>query len=70
MTMKKLYRSNANRVLAGVCGGVGEYFGIDPLLLRLGFAALFVLGGSGLLAYILAAVIIPKEGDAVHESVG
>ncbi len=70
MTMKKLYRSNADRVLAGVCGGVGEYFGIDPALLRLGFAALFVLGGSGLLAYILAAVIIPKEGDAAHESVG
>lgn len=69
MAMKKLYRSNADRVLAGVCGGIGEYFGIDPTLLRLGFAALFVLGGSGLLAYILAAVIIPKEG-AVHESVG
>ena len=68
--MKKLCRSNANRVLTGVCGGIGEYFGIDPTLLRLGFAALFVLGGSGLLAYILAAVIIPKEGDAVHESVG
>ena len=60
--MKKLYRSNADRVLAGVCGGIGEYFGIDPTLVRLGFVALSFMLGGGVLVYILAAIIIPKEG--------
>ena len=60
--MKKLYRSNTNKMLAGVCGGIGEYFHADPTLVRLGFVALSFLAGGGLLVYILAAIIIPKEG--------
>ena len=60
--MKKLYRSNTNKMLAGVCGGIGEYFNVDPTLVRLGFVALSFLAGGGLLVYILAAIIIPKEG--------
>lgn len=60
--MKKLYRSNTNKMLAGVCGGIGEYFNVDPTLVRLGFVALSFLAGGGLLVYILATIIIPKEG--------
>ena len=60
--MKKLYRSNTNKMVAGVCGGIGEYFSVDPTLVRLGFVALSFLAGGGLLVYILATIIIPKEG--------
>ena len=60
---KKLYRSRENRVIAGVCGGIAEYFDIDPTLVRLAWVLFCVLGGSGLLAYIIAAIIIP-EGPA------
>ncbi len=56
---KKLYKSSSNRVLFGVCGGIGEYFNIDPTLVRL-ISLLLICGwGSGILIYILAAVIIP-----------
>ena len=58
---KRLYRSNENKVIAGVCGGIAEYFDMDPTLIRLGWVLFTLLGGSGLLAYILAAVIIPKD---------
>lgn len=56
--MKKLYRSKEERMLCGVCGGVAEYFNIDPTLVRLAFV-LFALSGSGILVYLIAAVIIP-----------
>ena len=59
--MKKLYKSETNRMVCGVCGGIAEYAGIDATLVRLGFAAFSLLGGSGVLAYLLAAVIIPKK---------
>ena len=58
---KKLYRSTENRVIAGVCGGIAEYFDIDPTLVRLAWVLFCVLGGSGLLAYIIAAIIIPER---------
>ena len=45
----------------GVCGGIGAYFGIDPTLIRLGWVLFCALGGSGFLAYIIAAVLIPRE---------
>ena len=61
--MKHLRKSNTNRKIAGVCGGIGEYFGIDPTLVRLGFVALSLLGGGGLAVYIIAAIIMP-DGDA------
>ena len=60
--MKRLYRSEKNRMIAGVCGGIAEYFNIDPTLVRLGFVALSFMFGGGVLVYILAAIIIPKEG--------
>lgn len=60
MENKKLYRSSTNCMLAGVCGGIGEYFNIDPTLIRLAWVLFSALGGSGILAYIIAAIIIPK----------
>ena len=60
MEPKRLYKSRTNRVLCGVCGGIGEYFGIDPTIVRL----LCVLPGctsTGLILYIIAAIIMPEE---------
>lgn len=59
--MKKLYRSRSNRIICGVCGGVAEYFNIDPTLVRLGFV-LLGFTGSGIIAYIVAAIIVPDHG--------
>ena len=58
---KKLYKSNKNKMLDGVCGGIAEYFNIDPTLVRLGWVVFCALGGSGLLAYIIAALIMPDR---------
>lgn len=58
MSQKKLYRSRSNRMLCGVCGGIGEYFNIDATLVRLLFV-LFGFTGTGILAYFVAAVIVP-----------
>lgn len=54
---KRLYRSRKNKVLSGVCGGIGDYFDIDPVIVRL----VFIFTGVGLLAYIVMAIIIPIE---------
>ena len=58
---KKLYKSNQNKMIDGVCGGIAEYFGIDPTVVRLIWALLSLMGGSGILAYIIAAIIIPRS---------
>ena len=58
---KRLYKSNVNRMLDGVCGGIAEYFNLDPTLVRLGWVVFCALGGSGILAYIIAAIIIPRN---------
>ena len=55
----RLYKSTKNKMVNGVCGGIAEYFGIDPTLILLGWVLLFAMGGSGFLAYIIAAIIIP-----------
>ena len=57
---KRLYKSRDNRMVAGVCGGVADYFSIDPTLVRLGWILFCALGGSGILAYIIAAIVIPE----------
>ncbi|MDD3711348.1 MAG: PspC domain-containing protein [Patescibacteria group bacterium] len=62
-TRKKLYRSREDRVIWGVCGGLADYFVIDPLVVRLIFIALFFGGGSGLLIYIIFALVVPSEGE-------
>ena len=64
---KKLYRSKSAKMLLGVCGGIAEYFSIDPTLIRLGIVAFCCLGGSGVLAYIIAAIIIPNKSDVLLE---
>ncbi len=56
---RKLYKSR-NRMLCGVCGGIGEYFHIDPTVIRLLWIIFSVLGGCGILAYIIAAIVIPE----------
>lgn len=58
---KRLYKSNTNKTFAGVCGGIGEYFNIDPTLIRLIWVIFGLAGGSGLLAYIIAALVIPSR---------
>lgn len=60
MSNKRLYKSSVNRMLCGVCGGIGEYFDIDPTLVRLGWVIFSCLGGAGIWAYIIAAIIMPK----------
>lgn len=60
---KRLYKSNDNRMIDGVCAGIAEYFHIDPTLVRLGWIVLCALGGSGVLAYIIAAVVIPRRPE-------
>ena len=57
--MKKLYKSRTQKMIAGVCGGIAEYFEVDPTMVRLGFVLFSLLGGSGMMAYIVAAIIIP-----------
>ena len=58
---KRLYKSNENKMLDGVCGGIAEYFDVDPTLVRLAWAVFSALGGSGIIAYIIAAIIIPRR---------
>ena len=59
--MKELKKSSTNRVVCGVCGGLGEYFNVDPTVVRLLWIAFSLMGGSGILAYIIAAVIMPEN---------
>ena len=61
--MKKLYKSN-NRMICGVCAGVAEYFGIDPTIVHLIWAAL-ALSGTGILLYIVAAIVMPENLDVM-----
>ena len=58
---KKLYKSNTNKMICGVCGGLGEFFGIDPTIIGLIWAIFGLMGGSGIVVYLLAAVIIPNS---------
>ena len=64
---KKLYRSTKNRVLGGVCGGLGEYFDIDPSLVRLLWLVIVFMGGGGVLIYIILWIILPEEGSQEQE---
>jgi len=64
---KKLYLSNKDKKLGGVCGGIAEYFDIDSTLVRLLFVLFLVIGGSGLLAYIIAWILMPKRPEEENE---
>jgi phage shock protein PspC (stress-responsive transcriptional regulator) len=61
---KRLTRSRSDRVIGGVCGGLGRYFNVDPLLFRIGAVALIFLGGTGLLLYLAALLLVPNEDQA------
>ncbi|MBV4418898.1 PspC domain-containing protein [Clostridium tyrobutyricum] len=57
----KLYKSDSNKMIAGVCGGVGEFLGIDATIIRIIWAFLALIFGSGILLYIICAILIPKK---------
>lgn len=60
---QRLYKSNREKMIDGVCGGVAEYFNIDPTLVRLAWILFCAMGGSGILAYLVAAVVIPRSPE-------
>src|SRR5215468_4832492 len=62
-TVKRLERSSSDRMLAGVSGGLGRYFDLNPGVFRLGFIVLVLLGGAGILVYLAAVLVIPNEGE-------
>ncbi|MEA2036707.1 MAG: PspC domain-containing protein [Nanoarchaeota archaeon] len=59
--VKKLYRSKKSRIIAGVCGGLGDYFKVDPTIIRLIWILFVLVWGAGILAYVLAWIIIPER---------
>ncbi len=61
MEQRKLYRSRSNRMICGVCGGLGEYFNVDATIVRLAMVLVCLWFCSGIVAYLIAAIIIPDE---------
>ena len=59
---KRLYRSQKDRKISGVCGGLGEYFDVDPTLIRI-IAIVFAFTGTGVLAYLVAWLVMPERGE-------
>jgi phage shock protein PspC (stress-responsive transcriptional regulator) len=64
---RKLYRSRTNRMIFGVCGGLGEYLDVDPTIIRVAFVVLALMSGIGILAYLVMAVLIPLQGSQAGE---
>jgi phage shock protein C len=64
---KKLYRSKKDHMIAGVCGGIAEYFDIDPTLVRLLTVLFVLLGGAGVAVYVIAWIVIPKNTEQVSD---
>ncbi len=60
---KRVYRDRQNRMIAGVCSGLGEYFNVDPVLVRLAFVLLAFFNGIGILAYLLLWMITPYRAE-------
>ncbi|MCL2603416.1 MAG: PspC domain-containing protein [Defluviitaleaceae bacterium] len=58
---KRLYKSRTDRKISGVCAGIAEYFGIDPTIVRLAWVIFMFMGGSGIIAYIVAAIVMPEQ---------
>lgn len=61
---KRLYRSREERMFAGICGGLGEYFSVDPTLIRVLFVLLGLVVGGGILAYLILWILVPLEPEA------
>jgi phage shock protein C len=66
MNMKKLYKSDKNRMFCGVCGGIADYLNIDPTVIRVLWVLFACLGGSGILAYIIIAMILPENKNVIN----
>ena len=64
---KKLYKSKKDKKLAGVCAGIAEYFDLDSTVVRLAWVLFVILGGSGILAYIICMIIIPNHPDMIED---
>lgn len=62
--VKHLYRSREERMLAGVCGGLGNYFAVDPTLVRVLFVLFGLVVGGGILAYLILWILVPLEPEA------
>lgn len=60
---KKLYRIKNGRMVTGVCGGIAEYFNIDPSLVRIGMVIFSCVGGAGIVVYVAASIILPEQDD-------
>ncbi len=67
MVEKRLYRSRNDKMIAGVCGGLAEYFNIDPTVIRLIAVLTVIFGGAGILAYIILAIVVPVESSQSTE---
>jgi len=65
---KKLYRSRKDQIIGGVCGGIAEYFGIDSTLVRLAFVLFALIEGAGIIAYIIAWIIVPERPQNSNKS--
>jgi len=63
----RLYRSESDRMIAGVCGGIAEYFGIDASIVRLLFIGIILLGGSGVIVYLVLWFVLPNKSDKSKE---
>ncbi len=75
MTRTRLYKSNTDKMIFGVCGGLADYFNVDPVLVRIAFVVLTIAGGSGILLYLILAILMPQQetsavapGDIVKEN--
>jgi len=66
MDIKKLYKSDKNKMFCGVCGGIAEYLNIDPSIIRVLWVLFACLGGSGILAYIIIAIILPENKNVIN----
>ncbi|MBQ3542624.1 MAG: PspC domain-containing protein [Oscillospiraceae bacterium] len=65
---KKLYRSNTNKKIAGVCAGLAEYLNIDPTIIRLIWALVSLFAGAGIIAYLVCALVIPEKPDNIIDA--
>jgi phage shock protein C len=69
MEPRKLYRSETNKMLGGVCAGLGEYFNIDPTIVRLVFVLAALLAGHGILVYVILWIVIPPAPSAINQPI-
>ena len=67
---KKLYRSGKNRIIGGVCAGLGEYFDVDPIVFRIIFVLLAVFGASGVVVYVILWILIPEKNEKRSDDIG